>query len=253
MQKLKSIIVENDPKSLSLLLSLISDYCPEIQVLSTATNIQDATKQILNQQPDLIFLDLELDDGLGFDVLYQIPGKSFKTIVTSGFSQYALDAFKFEVAHYLLKPVCIKDLRVAIDRILTHDNEDRTHNAIKETRENKTFSQKKIQVSTNEGIKLIKLNEIEFLEADGSYTIFHFIDKCSMLTSKHLKSFVSLLSGDNFYRVGRSYIINLDCIKIFNKQSGGKISMGSGSTIIIPRRKKDEFLEYLNTYLDDLK
>ena len=253
MQKLKSIIVENDPKSLSLLLSLISDYCPEIQVLSTATNIQDATKQILNQQPDLIFLDLELDDGLGFDVLYQIPGKSFKTIVTSGFSQYALDAFKLEVAHYLLKPVCIKDLRVAIDRILIHDHEDRTLNAIKETRENNTFSQKKIQVSTNEGIKLIKLNEIEFLEADGSYTIFHFIDKCSMLTSKHLKSFVSLLSGDNFYRVGRSYIINLDCIKIYNKQSGGKISMGSGSTIIIPRRKKDEFLEYLNTYLDKLK
>ena len=253
MQKLKSILVENDPKSLALLLSLISDYCPEIDVVSTATNIQDATRQILNQQPDLVFLDLELDDGFGFNMLHEIPGKKFKTIVTSGYSQYALDAFEFDVVHYLLKPVGIKDLRIAVDRVLHHDNGVRNQKETGGTRTYSPFSQKKIQVPTNEGIKLINLNEIEFLEADGCYTIFHFINRTSMMTSKHLKSFESVLSGDNFYRISRSYIINLDCIKLYNKQSGGKVTMGSGSTVIIPRRNKNEFLKYLNTYLENLK
>ncbi len=250
MQKIKSIIVENDPKSLSLLLSLISDYCPEIHVVSTATNIQDATKQIVLQHPDLIFLDIELDDGIGFDVLHQIPDQKFKTIVISGYSQYAFEAFNFDVAHYLLKPVCIRDLRVAIDRAMSHNNIPEHQ---KETREQSAYSRKKIQVSTDVGIKLIDINDIEFLEANGCYTLLNFSDKSSIISSKHLKNFECALSGNNFYRIGRSYIINLDYIKVFNKQSGGKITMRSGCTILVPRRNKVEFLNYLNSYLMTLQ
>ncbi|MBN1183478.1 MAG: response regulator [Bacteroidales bacterium] len=134
MQKLKTIIVENDPKSLSLLLSLISDYCPELDVTATVTNIQDAVKQILHQQPGLVFLDMELDDGAGLDVLNQIPVKNFKTIIISGFSEYAINAYQFEVTHYLLKPVSIRDLRIAIDRVLPSEN--KIENTNKKNRKN---------------------------------------------------------------------------------------------------------------------
>ncbi len=253
MQKIKSIIVENDPKSLSLLHSLILDYCPEIEVVSTASTIQDATKQIILQHPDLIFLDIELDDGIGFDVLHQIPDQKFKTIVISGYGQYAFDAFKFDIAHYLPKPVCLRDLRVALERVMSHKDITEHQKEKIETIGQNTYSQKKIQVSTDVGIKLINVNEIEFLEADGCYTLFHFSDKNSLISSKHLKNFECVLSGNNFYRIGRSHIINLDCIKVYNKHSGGKITMRSGSTIIIPRRNKDEFLKYLTTYLENLK
>jgi len=252
MQKLKTIIIENDPKSLSLLLSLISGYCPELNVVATATNIQDATKIILNHQPALVFLDIELDDGTGFDVLYQVPDKKFKTIVVSGFKRYACDAFRFEITHYLLKPVCVRDLRIAVERVLQHGKSAGDHNKITETTEHARFSKKKLQVSTNEGIKLINLNEIEYLRADGSYTMLHFINKGSIIASRHLKSFESALCGSNFYRLGRTHIINLDCVKVYNKQSGGKITMMNGDTIIIPRRKKDDFLQYLNSYLNSL-
>jgi two-component system LytT family response regulator len=249
MQKLRSIIVENDPKSLSLLLSLIADYCPEIEIVATTKTIKNATMQIVNQQPDLVFLDLELDDGLGFDVLYQLPYSKFKTIVISGFYQYALDAFKFGVIHYLLKPVSIKDLRIAIDRVLHPDTIDGIHKQEKKLTGNNTSSPKKIQISTNNGIEIINLHDIEYFKADGSYTIIHFKNKTSLIASKHLKSFESILTESNFYRVGRSHIINLDCIKVYNKHSGGKITMVSGSSVIVPRRNKNDFMEYLNSYL----
>ncbi|MBN1183479.1 MAG: LytTR family transcriptional regulator [Bacteroidales bacterium] len=112
--------------------------------------------------------------------------------------------------------------------------------------------QKKIQISTGEGIKLINLNDIEYFEADGSYTKIHFIDKNFILSSKHLKNYESVLSERNFYRIGRTHIINLDCIKGYNKHTGGPISMENGCIIVIPRRKKEEFINYLNSYLNIL-
>ena len=253
MKKLKSIIIENDPKSLSLLSSLISDHCPELEVVSTATNIQDAVKQILHLKPDLIFLDIELNDGLGFDVLYQIPDNKFKTIIITGFSSYAFDAFKFGIEHYLLKPVSVRELRISIDRILQDDKVSENYQKINATLEHLSLSQKKIQISTNKGIKLINLNEIEFLQADGSYTVFHLTNKNSIIASKHLKNFESILSESNFFRIGRTHIINLDHVKIYNKFGGETITMKNGSKIVVPRRKKDEFLQYMNSYLKALK
>lgn len=249
MTRLKTIIVENDPKSLSLLLDLISDYCPELDVISCAKDIHDATKQILNQKPDLVFLDIELDDGSGFDLLFQIPEKNFKTIIISGHSQYAIDAFKFEITHYLLKPVGVRDLRIAVERVLQYDKNIENQQEHRDKAEYSGISKKKLQVPTNEGIKIFNLSEIEYLQADGSYTIFYFINKKSITVSKNLKSFESILSEDNFYRIGRKHIINLDCVKVYNKQSGGKITMENGCAIIVPRRKKDEFLNYMNAYL----
>ena len=204
MQKLRSIIVENDPNSLSILLSLISDFCPEIEIVSTTNNVKDATKQIVNHQPDLVFLDLELDDGHGFDILYQLPSKHFKTIVISGFGKYALDAYKFEVAHYLLKPVSIRDLRIAIDRVLHPDKGNSNQKQENKLPADIYSPAKKIKVSTGNGIEIINLHEIEYLQADGSYTIFHYRNKTSCIMSKHLKYFESILNEDNFYRVGRT-------------------------------------------------
>ncbi len=141
-------------------------------------------------------------------------------------------------------------MRIAIDGILPHDNGVRNQ---KETREYSTFSQKKIQVSTNVGIKLIDVSEIEFLKADGCYTLLRFTDKSTIISSKHLKNYECVLSDNNFYRIGRSYIINLDCITIYNNHSGGNITMRSGCAILVPRRNKVEFLKYLTTYLENLK
>ncbi|MBN1184100.1 MAG: response regulator transcription factor [Bacteroidales bacterium] len=252
MQKLRTIIIENDAQSLSLLMGLIADYCPELEVIASSSNIQDATKKILNFHPDLVFLDIELDDGSGFEVLYQIPDKKFKTIVTSGYSHYAFDAFKFEITHYLLKPVCIRDLRIAVER--TMQNEKITESHKPDVDKTTTLSsKKKIQVATNEGIKLINLCEIEYFQADGSYTNIYLLTKEKLLISRHLKNFEMVLTENNFYRIGRTHIINMDYIKAYNIHSGGTITMQNGDTIIIPRRKKDEFIQYFNSYIKVLK
>ncbi|MBN2610402.1 MAG: response regulator transcription factor [Bacteroidales bacterium] len=247
MHKLKCIVVENDPKSLSLLLSLITDYCPELEPVSSVSNIKDATREILARKPDVVFLDIELDDGTGFDVLNQVPDKKFSVIVTSGHSHYAFDAFKFEVAHYLLKPVSIRDLRIALDRVLQH------YDSQKEIVMTGTGVNQKIQVNTSEGTKIYNLKEIEFFQADGCYTNIFFTNKNPVIVSKHLKSFESVLSANNFYRIGRKYIINLDCVKAYTAHSGGTITMENGSRVSIPRRNKHEFIKYLNSYLKDFK
>jgi two-component system LytT family response regulator len=200
----------------------------------------------------VVFLDIELQTGTGFDVLNQLPNFNFEVIFTTAFEQYAIKAVKFSSLDYLLKPIDLEELQKAIEK--AKKNKDKT--IYKKQLETLMLNLKqqqpklnKICLATSDGFEFVNVNNILYCKAEGSYTTFILNDNSKLLVSKHLKEYENLLSEQDFMRVHNGFLINLKEVKKFVKSDGGYILMSNNDTVSISRSKKEDFIQVMSTLI----
>lgn len=246
---IKAIIIDDEKKSRDALNGLIERYCTDIFVISQADGCKDGIDKTLKYKPDLVFLDIQMTDGSGFNYLEAFNEINFEIIFTTAHDQYAITAIKYSALDYLLKPIDPEELRNALERYKKKLNKGQISSNIKVLLGNIKSSaneSKKIILSTSEGIHVVSTDEIIRCESDDYYTKFFFINGSSILISKTLKQNEALLSDFNFIRPHKSHLINIKYIKSYLKNDGGYILLTDGSKIPVSRRKKESIIEILN-------
>lgn len=239
---IKAIIIDDEKHCIITLAHLLSQF-ENIHVLATT---QDSTlsKSLIEQhQPDLVFLDIEMPQINGFEVINQFENPSFKVVFTTAYDQYALKALRLNALDYLLKPIDKTDLAVAIEKF---QNQGKTDN--KEQLQNlHLFTNGKMQdtiaLSTQQGLLFVKIDDIMYLEASSCYTYIVMNDKTKHLASKTMATFEEVLSDNPlFFRTHKSHIVNLKFIKQYIRGEGGELIMHDGNNITLSRNRKQDFL-----------
>lgn len=243
---MKAVIVDDEHMSRQTLRKLLDLYCPQVEVLGEAGSAEEAFSLIQKKSPEVVFLDVEMPFGSGFDLLTQFSDIDFEIIFVTAFDQYALKAIKFCALDYLLKPINAEELIVSVKRL--EQKKRTTTDKIKV----KTFLQNlqqiddnknQIVVPTSDGFEFIEINEIVRLEADGRYTRIFLTTSKKILICKNLKEFETLLEEHNFFRTHHSHLVNMKYVKSYSKSEGGFLTMRDGDLVPISRRKKEYFLK----------
>jgi two-component system LytT family response regulator len=246
--KMKAIVIEDEINVREGFLKLINAFCPEIQVINTAENVEDGIQLVNNTDFDLLFLDIHLPDGSGFDLMHQVTNKNFQLIFVTAYDKYAIDAFKLSAVDYLLKPVSPDLLQKAILKVKTNPKEVKREEQLKilDNHFQKKEQSNKIILKDQESIHLVKISDILYCKAEGSYTTFCIIDGRNILTSMNLKEYDQLLNPYQFIRCHHSFLVNIHEIREVRKADGGYLNMSDGSLIPISTRKKAQILEEIN-------
>ena len=245
---MKALIIDNETHIISGLTTLIDNYCKEIKSIESASGISDGLEKINKFQPDILFLDIELDHGTGLDLLNQISDPQFKVIFITAFNKYALDAFKMSAVDFLLKPIDPDDLILAVEKAKDQlaKEQDQLKLQVLVNNLNK-LSQKehKIIVSDKDNVYAIDIKSILYLEADGPYTKILREDGF-IFTSKNLKKFEVMLSDVGFFRIHHSYLANLSHIARFDKHESTLV-LNNNNTIPVSVRRRDGLLKALQS------
>lgn len=248
MNKITAILVDDIPEALNLLASDIGILFPEIEIIGKAPGVVEASKMIQKQSPDILFLDINLGDGTGFDILEILPNLNSKIIFVTASDEYAIRAFKFAAIDYILKPYSQDELKNAIEKAIKQLAPKKEQlDLLKDTIKAPQTSPKKISLHTSEKIIVVDLNEIIRCEADNNYTMFYFLDGTHILVTKTLKTYADLLTKYDFLRVHQSHLVNIKYIKSFFKSDGGYLLLKDKSTVPVSVRKRSEVMEALHT------
>lgn len=246
--KLKTIIVDDEKDALNFIESIIKDYCPQLEVVGTADSAKKGIKIINEKKPDLVFLDVEMPRGSGFDLLSSIPDKSFDVIFVTAFNHYAVKAIKFSAVDYILKPINISEFIQAINKVMKKrelsQNQAPGYMALLENIN--TRIPKKLAIPTSDGMEYLNTEEIIRIEAEGSYCRFYLTDGRKFLVSKNLKKYQELLTENNFFRAHNSHLVNLYLVKKFIRHDEGLAEMVDGAKIPIARGKRELFLSQMS-------
>lgn len=246
--KLKIIIVEDEKNSREGLKNLLSEFCPTTEVIGMASNVDEGLKLIKELEPDLLLLDIEMQSATGFDLLEKVADIRFDVIFTTAYEQYAIKAIKFSAMDYLLKPIDIKELIQAVERVQNKRSNGASNQQVKYLLENLQAAPSKINkitLSTSDGMVFLPVSEIIRCEAQGAYTQFNLKNGKKILVSKNLKEYELLLHDYKFLRVHNSHLINLEEVGRYVKADGGYAVMNDGTHIPISNTRKDEFLELM--------
>lgn len=239
---IKAIIIDDEKHCIITLNHLLSQI-EGLEVIATTQKSIDAKKIIEEQKPDLIFLDIEMPEMNGFDVINQFETMPFKVIFTTAYDQYALKALRLNALDYLLKPIDIDDIENAIEKFRTHNlmiSKDQVQNL---HLFNNGKMQDTIAISSQEGLHFVKIDEIMYLEASSNYTYIIMNNKIKHLASKTMQTFEEVLEDNSiFFRAHKSYIINLKFIKQYIRGEGGELIMQDGKNIPLSRARKQDFL-----------
>ncbi|MFO0355562.1 MAG: LytR/AlgR family response regulator transcription factor [Sphingobacteriaceae bacterium] len=248
---IKTLIIEDEQKSRDVLLKIIEKNCPQLEVIGTAENVSDGVEKIKSLKPDLVFLDITMPDGSGFDLLEKVQGYKFDLIFATASNNHAIRAFKYSACDYLLKPIDVEELKSAVSRIEKHKNETpdmQNLNFLIQQLKRSDDNFQKITLPTGNAYEIINLKDIVRCEADGSYTYFYLTDKRKLMVSASLKHYEELLPEQDFIRVHHHNLINMNHVVRFLKEDGGYAVMSDGSKIEISRRKKDVFMDRLKSF-----
>jgi two-component system, LytTR family, response regulator len=243
-----AIIVEDEMHSRELLKNMLAELCKEISVIATASSVQEGVMAIKNYNPDLVFLDIEMQTGTGFDLLQQFPKAVFDVIFVTAYNHYAIKAIKFSAVDYLLKPVDAEELTEAVSKVIQKRKDNITPLALQALMNNlrrPSNTPQTITLATSDGLEFIPLPEIIHIEANGPYSIFFLKDERKIMVSKNLKEYELLLSEHNFLRIHNSHIININEVKRMIKTDGGYAIMSNGAQLIISPKRKDDFLKLI--------
>jgi two-component system LytT family response regulator len=242
---LRTLIIDDETPVRKTLSGLLERTCPQVKLVGEAYSVQSGIKTIREKSPDLVMLDIKMDDGTGFDLLSHFEFINFKIIFITAYEEYALKAFEFSAIDYILKPVNPEKLSEAVTRteILKKSDFEIQLNALKENFNNPGSSNKKIILKNMESIFLFNSDDIVHCESDGSYTVFQTVDDQRIVISKNLKEYDALLSGSGFLRVHRSHLINLKHIKRFDKLNGGYVVMSNGTQVPVSSAGRERLLE----------
>ncbi len=243
-----AILVDDLPAALTLLEKDITTKHPDISIIGKAASVVEAAKLLRKQQPDILFLDIMLGDGTGFDVLEIFPDLRSKIIFVTASDEFAIRAFKFAAIDYVLKPYSDEDLKNAIEKAKQHIQPDSEQlSVLKESISSPNQRPKKISLHTLDKIVVVDLDEIVRCQSDNNYTQFFFQDGSKILVTKTLKSFSDMLKNYQFLRVHQSHLVNVKYVKAFIKSDGGYLILKNKQTVPVSVRKRAEVIEALNT------
>lgn len=218
---LKAIVIDDEAPSREVLCNYLRDFCSDIEVVATASSVKSGYRAIQKHDPDVVFLDIEMPDGKGFDLLQMFETIDFKVIFVTAYSEYAIRAFRFSAADYLLKPVKIDELNAAVEKVRegnSRNNEtEKVAVLLKSLAESNTF-QPTLVVSSIKGFEVLKIKEIIMCKADGYCTNFYLEGNKKVISSKNLKQYEDLLAEYSVIRVHHSYLVNLSHVQSFTRQ-----------------------------------
>lgn len=247
---IKAILIDDEKNCRETLSAMLQSYCPQVTILAQCKSVAEGIPAIHNLKPDILFLDVEMPNATGFDLLEQVGKIDFEVIFTTAHDHYALKAFKYSAMDYLLKPINGEDLVNALARFEKKSNKDDSSmqlNLLLANLKNLKTNVSKIALPTSDGLNLVDVQDIIRLEADGNYTSF-ITGKGTHLVSKSLKEYDELLSDNNFLRVHQSHLINLNYAKKYVRGDGGYVVMQDGTSVPVSVRKKHEVLEKLASF-----
>ena len=250
-RKLKTIIVDDETDAVDFISSIIGEYCPGLEVTGKAYDVMEGVQTIKDLKPDLIFLDVEMPHGTGFDLLTHFPEKEFDVVFISAFNHYAIKAIKFSAVDYILKPINVNEFIEAVNKVMQKRSSSifRGNESIKALLENvRTGVPSRLAIPTSDGMEYLNPKDIVRIEADRSYSWFYLTGGRKILVSKNLKEFQDLLSDRHFFRPHNSYLINLKYVKKYVRKEGGYILMQDGSEIPVSRNRKDLFLVHMSRF-----
>lgn len=241
---LRAIIVEDEETSRDILRNYVTKYCPQVQVIGEAANVDEALVLIRNNELDLVFLDVEMPYGNAFDLLDKVGDRSFETIFVTAYDHYAIDALNAHASYYLLKPISIDKLIEAVDYVNEiKEKENSLENRVLQPRI--TQVEGKITIPLQNGFEVLHMKDILYCQADDNYTNI-FLQEKKKLVSKTLKYFEEALSGNGFARVHKSYLVNVNAVVEYRKGKGGSVVLSNGKEIMVSPSKKKALLEYFS-------
>lgn len=242
---MKVVIVDDEMNARAALRGMIEAHFPTMELVGEAANVPEAVKLIRKTKPQLVLLDIEMPGYLGIDLLdfFDPQEVDFKIIFITAYNDYALKAFDLAAVDYLLKPTRVEQLKRAFERVSqanVHAKE--SYFALKENLDQRTFQ--KIAIQTADGLLLTEVKNIRYFKADGAYTHIHFVDGQRITVSRSLQEYNPLEDTGLFFRVNRSYIINIGCIAKISKKDGGFIQMDNGDEISATLEKRNALQSY---------
>jgi two-component system LytT family response regulator len=245
---LKTIIIDDEEHVRKTLGKFLVKYCPQVVLTGEAAGVAEALELINKHHPDLLLLDIDLEDGNGFDLLRQFENPDFKVIFVTAHNQFAIQAFKVSALDFILKPVNPEELAVAVKKAQQEVcNELRLKlDALQANMQSENKQCKKVVIKTLESIHLLDKKNIIHFESDSSYCTVYTTNGAKIVTSRPIKDFDEMLSGSGFHRIHRSFLINLSHIKRFDKAEGGTVILSEGHVIPVAYRKRDFLLELLD-------
>lgn len=254
---IRAIIVDDEELARENLEMLLQSFCPQVAVIAKGRDKEEAKELIEAHQPDVVFLDICMPSGTeGLTLLDEIKNKNFLVVFVTAFKEYAIKAFNANAVHYLLKPIDVEELIDAVNKleerlqVVSNSSENReSYNESIEEVSNaiRTGVQNKITIAHTKGIKIIDQKDIVFVKADSNCSVLYFKDGTKYTDTRTLKTYESVLNNDMFYRVHKSYITNVNCIKEVISADGGYVLLNNGMEIPVSRRRLQAFKELIKS------
>jgi two-component system LytT family response regulator len=242
-----AIIVEDELSGIENLILLLNKFCPQVKIIGSARTAREGKEIILEKKPQLVFLDIEMPYGNGFDLLQSFDSIDFEVIFVTAFDKYALKAIKSSAIDYLLKPIDIEELIKAVNKAYININQKQEKERINTLLQNLGPKKlEKIALPTGNGMLFIKTSDVIRCEAEGGYTWFYLTNRPKILTTRNLGEYEELLESNDFLRVHHQHLVNFEHIAEYRKGTSPVLIMSDGAEITVSFRKKDALMEKLN-------
>jgi two-component system LytT family response regulator len=243
---IQTIVIEDEEKSLHVIGDLITKLAADVELVGAAGSVEKSVQLIESHEPQLVFLDVQLADGTGFDVLRRLNTRNFELIFTTAYDKYALEAFRFSAIDYLLKPIGIPEFEAAVERARKRISEKSRQVNVDTLLYNLSIQagqDRRIAIATVSGIDFIDLKDICWCSSEGSYTCFHLVNNTKLVSSRNMGYYEALLCTSNFCRIHNAYIINLRFAKSYTRGKSGYVLMSDGAQLEVSQRRKGDFLD----------
>jgi len=248
----KVVLIDDEKMIQKSLKGILDNFVEDVSVVATPMNVAQGLEAIKNYNPDIVFLDIEMPDGTGFDFLKQLPKIDFSLVFCTASNQHAIKAFKYNAIDYILKPFDIEDVVTAVQKAkdsLKIKQQQVNVNQLLSFMQDSQKKNDKIVLKTMADMFVVPIDDIYNCQADGGYTVFMFKDDRKIMVSNNLKSYESILLQHNFIRTHRSHLININYIERIQKKDGGMIVLDNGKEIPISSRRKDAVFEAIGKFL----
>ncbi len=242
MIALTAILVDDEANNRENLRLALQQFCKEVQVVGEADSAISAMDLIAEQQPDLVFLDIAMPQGSGFELLESLPEINFDIIFVTAFDQYAIRAIRFCAIDYLLKPIDSLELKNAVNRVIQNRRKLQQAKKMEVLLDNRRKKEKKLALPQSDHIEFVEVADIVRCQGDRNYTHFYLRDGRRLLVSRTLKEYAEILEGQSFFRIHQSHLVNLDCIRKYSKRDGGTLTTTDGKELPVARARKERLL-----------
>ena len=248
--KIKSIIVDDEKHGRENLAGILREHCPEVAVLGQADSVSSASELVRNENPDLVFLDIEMPEANGFSLLENFPEARFEVIFVTAYDNYAIKAIRFSAADYILKPINYHELKAAIGKVEQRIATKQQNLRLRELSRNiRQPDNPRIGLPTGDRVEFTEVRKIIHCKGEGNYTHIFMEEGKHLLVAKTLVEFEELLSEYAFVRTHKSHLVNLNHVVAYQKTDGGILELSNGDRASISRRRKEKVADILKALL----